>query len=146
MKTLLNSGADKNRASGLGRACVVDICRNGGYAAILDMNQELAEELVKEVGGGKTKFFETNVLETESIAAAVKGVLEWVKQTGKEVGGVIAAAGVSTPAKVCHFLAEVLSFCSSNCVQPQASAIYFLYYYIYHIISPCGLTFSSPES
>lgn len=65
------------------------------------MNEELAEELVKEIGGGKTKFYECNVLETESIEAAVKGALEWVKETGKKVGGVIAAAGVSTPAKVC---------------------------------------------
>ncbi|KAM3069233.1 hypothetical protein ACMFMG_010748 [Clarireedia jacksonii] len=64
------------------------------------MNEELAEELVKEIGGEKTKFFQTNVLETESIASAVKGALEWVKETGKEVGGVIAAAGVSTPAKI----------------------------------------------
>jgi len=95
-RTFIVSGG----ASGLGRACVVDICNNGGYAAILDMNEELAAELVKEIGGGKTKFFETNVLETESIAAAIKGVLEWVKLTGKEVGGVIAAAGVSNPAKI----------------------------------------------
>lgn len=64
------------------------------------MNEELAEEMVKEVGGGNIKFFATNVLETESITNAVKGALEWVKETGKEVGGVIAAAGVSTPAKV----------------------------------------------
>lgn len=85
----------------------MDICRNGGYAAILDMNEELGAEVVSEIGGGKTKFFETNVLETESIAAAVKGALDWVKQTGKEVGGVIAAAGVSTPAKVCF----LFSFC-----------------------------------
>jgi len=84
----------------LGRACVDDICRRGGYAAILDMNEELAAEAVKEIGGGKAKFFEANVLETESIASAVKGALAWVKETGKEVGGVIAAAGVSTPAKV----------------------------------------------
>ena len=78
-----------------------DICRAGGYVAILDMNGELGDELVKEIGGGKTKFFETNVSETESITAAVKGTLAWVKETGKEVGGIIAAAGVSTPAKVC---------------------------------------------
>jgi NAD(P)-dependent dehydrogenase (short-subunit alcohol dehydrogenase family) len=90
------------RASGLGQACVEDICRRGGYAAVLDMNEELAQELVKEVGGDKTKFFQCNVLETESIEAAVKGTLDWVKETGKEVGGVIAAAGVSTPAKVCY--------------------------------------------
>jgi NAD(P)-dependent dehydrogenase (short-subunit alcohol dehydrogenase family) len=91
------------RASGLGRACVEDICRKGGYVAILDMNDELATELVKEMGAGKTKFFECNVLETDSIAAAVKGCLEWVKETGKAVGGVIAAAGVATPAKVGSF-------------------------------------------
>lgn len=67
---------------------------------MLDMNEELANELMKEVGGGKIKFFQTNVLETDSIAAAVKGILEWVKHTGKEIGGVIAAAGVANPAKV----------------------------------------------
>jgi hypothetical protein len=64
------------------------------------MNEELAAEVVKEIGGGKTKFFECNVLETESIASAVKGALAWAKETGKEIGGVLAAAGVSTPAKV----------------------------------------------
>lgn len=95
-----NTTNKTSRASGLGRACVVDICQAGGYAAVLDMNEELAEELVKEVGGGKVKFFQTDVLETDSIANAVKGALEWVKETGKEVGGVIAAAGVATPAKV----------------------------------------------
>jgi 3-hydroxyacyl-CoA dehydrogenase / 3-hydroxy-2-methylbutyryl-CoA dehydrogenase len=77
----------------------VEICQAGGYAAVLDMNEELANEVVKE-WPGKIKFFEVNVLETKSIAAAVKGALEWVEETGKEVGGVIAAAGVSTPAKV----------------------------------------------
>lgn len=92
------------RASGLGRACVEDICSHGGYVAILDMNEESGEELVKEIGGGKTRFFQTDVLETDSIAAAVKGMLQWVKETGKEIGGVIAAAGVATPAKVCSFI------------------------------------------
>lgn len=77
-----------------------DICRKRGYVAVLDMNEELATELVKQIGGGKTKFFECNVLETESVAAAVKGAVDWSKETGKVVGGVIAAAGVSTPAKV----------------------------------------------
>lgn len=38
-------------ASGLGRACAQDICRRGGYVAILDMNAELADEL-KESGEG----------------------------------------------------------------------------------------------
>ena len=72
------------------------------------MNDELGDELVKEVGGGKVKFFQTDVLETDSITAAVKGSLEWAKETGKEVGGVIAAAGVSTPAKVGCFFSRTL--------------------------------------
>lgn len=67
---------------------------------MLDMNEELASEVIKDIGADKTKFFECNVLETESIEAAVKGAVEWSKSTGKKVGGVIAAAGVSTPAKV----------------------------------------------
>jgi hypothetical protein len=79
--------------------------------AILDMNEELATELVQEIGGEKTKFFECNVLETESISAAVKGSLDWVHETGKAVGGVIAAAGVSTPAKVCSSI--FLEHCST---------------------------------
>ncbi|KAI9047456.1 hypothetical protein LZ554_008175 [Drepanopeziza brunnea f. sp. 'monogermtubi'] len=87
-------------ASGLGRACVEDICSKGGYAAILDMNEETAAEVVEVVGEGKAKFFQVDVLETENIAQAVKGALSWAKETGKEVGGVIAAAGVSTPAKI----------------------------------------------
>lgn len=108
---LMNGANLTSRASGLGRACVVEICQAGGYAAVLDMNEELANEVVKE-WPGKTKFFEANVLETKSIAAAVNGALEWVKETGKEVGGVIAAAGVSTPAKVScvpHLLAMNLT-------------------------------------
>ncbi|KAH8596774.1 putative 3-hydroxyacyl-CoA dehydrogenase-like protein [Bisporella sp. PMI_857] len=87
-------------ASGLGRACVEAICKSGGYVAILDMNEELGDDLVKEIGGGKTKFFQANVLETESIETAVKDALAWSKETGKEIGGVIAAAGVATPAKI----------------------------------------------
>lgn len=68
------------------------------------MNTELADELVKEIGGGKTKFFQTDVLETESITAAVDGAVSWAKETGMEIGGVIAAAGVANPAKVCSTL------------------------------------------
>lgn len=71
------------------------------------MNEELASELVNEIGGGKSKFFECNVLETESVASAVNGAAEWAQETGKKFGGVIAAAGVATPARVSfsiHFL------------------------------------------
>lgn len=67
------------------------------------MNEDLANELVAEIGGGKSKFFECNVLETESIAAAVKNTIEWSNETGKQIGGVVTAAGVGNPARVCPF-------------------------------------------
>lgn len=64
------------------------------------MDPEHAAEVIQAIGGGKTKFFATDVTDTENIAAAIKGTLEWVKETGREVGGVITAAGVGNPGKV----------------------------------------------
>jgi len=82
---------------------VLDICKRGGNAAVLDMNEEQGNQLVKELGGSNntTRFFPCDVSDTESIAAAVRGVSEWVKQTGKPVGGIIPAAGVGRPGLVC---------------------------------------------
>jgi 3-hydroxyacyl-CoA dehydrogenase/3-hydroxy-2-methylbutyryl-CoA dehydrogenase len=78
------------------------------------MNEELAATLVAEYPKA-TKFFQTNVLETSSIAAAVQGSLQWIKQTGYELGGVVAAAGVSTPAKVNpHFCTCLLCEAAAN--------------------------------
>lgn len=77
-----------------------EICRNGGYAAILDLNEELGAEVVKLLPEDSGKFFVCDVLETESIAAAVKGVVEWTEKTGKPMGGIIPAAGVGNPSTV----------------------------------------------
>ncbi|CAI6081468.1 hypothetical protein V2G26_011549 [Clonostachys chloroleuca] len=94
-RTFIISGG----ASGLGRACVEEICNNGGNVAILDMNEEQGLEFAKELGDS-AKFFVCNVLETESITAAVQGTVSWIKETGKALGGVIPAAGVSTPSTI----------------------------------------------
>ena len=64
------------------------------------MNEEGGQALVKELGLHCSTFFQVDVSDTESIAQAVKGTLAWVKETGKEIGGIVAAAGVSTPAKI----------------------------------------------
>ena len=64
------------------------------------MNAENGAELVSKLPSGAARFFECNVLETESIAAAVSGTIDWIKETGKPLGGVVPAAGVSTPATV----------------------------------------------
>jgi len=63
------------------------------------LNAENGEKIVEELGD-RTKFFEADMSETESVQAAVTGVVEWVKQTGKPVGAVIPAAGVGLPAKL----------------------------------------------
>ena len=64
------------------------------------MNEEGGQALVNELGSHRSKFFQVDVSDTESIARAVKATLAWVKETGKEIGGIVAAAGVSTPAKI----------------------------------------------
>ncbi|KAF6805051.1 3-hydroxyacyl- dehydrogenase [Colletotrichum sojae] len=94
-RTFIISGG----ASGLGQACVEEICKSGGNVSILDMNEDLGNELVAKLGSS-AKFFVCDVLDTESIEAAVKGTAEWVKQSGKPIGGVIPAAGVGNPATI----------------------------------------------
>ncbi|KAL1898365.1 hypothetical protein Cpir12675_001910 [Ceratocystis pirilliformis] len=84
-------------ASGLGHACAQDLIAHGANVAVLDFNEKLGEQVVKELGDDKARFFPCNVRETESIAGAVKGTLDWVSKTGKPLGGIIPAAGVGFP-------------------------------------------------
>lgn len=72
----------------------------GAYISILDSNPEAGSAVVDSLPPNRARFFNTDVSDSESIAAAVEGTLSWVKETSKEIGGVIAAAGVSTPAKI----------------------------------------------
>ncbi|EOD47877.1 Short-chain dehydrogenase/reductase SDR [Neofusicoccum parvum] len=81
-------------ASGLGLATVKLLHSQGAYVAILDMNSSSGEELVKELGGERARFFETDVTDTENIAAAVKGSVEFAKEKGVPLGGVLAGAGI----------------------------------------------------
>lgn len=83
----------------MGKACVLELVKNGANAAILDMNED-GHELAAEIGSS-AKFFVCDVLDSESITKAVQGTAEWAKASNKPIGGVIPAAGVSTPATVC---------------------------------------------
>ena len=94
-RTFIISGG----ASGLGRATVHDLHSDGGYIAILDLNAEVGQKTVQELGS-RTKFFEADMADTSSIQAAVKGVVSWIKETNAPIGGVIPAAGVGNPAKL----------------------------------------------
>lgn len=84
-------------ASGLGRATVLELVKNGGNAAILDMNADQGEAFAKELGAS-ARFWVCDVSDTDSVAAAVKGVVAWVHQTGAPLGGIVPAAGVGNPA------------------------------------------------
>ncbi|KAK8057998.1 putative 3-hydroxyacyl-CoA dehydrogenase [Apiospora phragmitis] len=84
-------------ASGLGQATAEELVRAGGYVAVLDMNEDNGAAVVSKLGADKARFFQCNVTDTESIAAAVRGMVAWVQETGKPLGGVIPAAGISLP-------------------------------------------------
>ena len=64
------------------------------------MNEDGGKALVEELGSQRSRFFQVDVSDTESIGNAIKGTTSWIKETGKYLGGVVAAAGVSTPAKI----------------------------------------------
>ncbi|MCJ1260569.1 hypothetical protein MMC22_000431 [Lobaria immixta] len=87
-------------ASGLGLATVHNIVQSGGYVSILDTNEEKGQTLVNKLGHNRARFFVTDVSNTRSVEKSVQSTLSWVKQTGKAVGGVVAAAGVGNPAKI----------------------------------------------
>lgn len=94
-RTFIISGG----ASGLGLATVNDLHSQGGYVAILDLNADVGNKTVEELGP-RTKFFEADMTDTSSLEAAVKGIAGWVKETNAPIGGVIPAAGVGNPAKL----------------------------------------------
>jgi len=94
-RTFIISGG----ASGLGLATVRDLHAQGGYIAIIDLNADNGDKIVGELGE-RTKFFEADMSESDSVASAVSAIASWVSSTGKPVGGVIPAAGVGNPAKL----------------------------------------------
>ncbi len=89
----------KHRASGLGRACAEDIVSHGGYVAILDRNEEDGKAVARSLSPS-AEFFAVDVTKSDSVAAAVAGAAGWAGRTGKPLGGVITAAGISFPGLV----------------------------------------------
>lgn len=103
-RTFIISGG----CSGLGLATARDLHAAGGYVSLLDLNADAGAELVREFGS-RARFFETDVSSTESVQVAVEGTAAWIKESGMELGGVVAAAGVGAAQKVCSTLTKTLS-------------------------------------
>jgi 3-hydroxyacyl-CoA dehydrogenase/3-hydroxy-2-methylbutyryl-CoA dehydrogenase len=87
-------------SSGLGLATARNLYQRGAYIAIFDLNTDSGAEVVKELGSERSRFFEVDVSDTETIEKAVEGVAKWVQETGKAIGGIVSAAGVGNPGKV----------------------------------------------
>jgi len=91
-RTFIISGG----VSGLGLATARTLHASGAYVSLLDLNADNGAKISSELGD-RALFFETDVSDTSSIAAAIAGTVEWVKKTGAEIGGVVAGAGVGLP-------------------------------------------------
>lgn len=116
-RTFIITGA----SSGLGLATAQDLHQQGGYIALLDLNADAGQEAVKALGDASTSdsnqraaFFEADVTDSDSIAAAIQGVSAWIETTGKAVGGIVSAAGVGNPGKVRSLPTNVLDSLYQN--------------------------------
>ncbi|CAI6339882.1 unnamed protein product [Periconia digitata] len=92
-RTFIISGG----ASGLGLATARDLHSHGAYVSLLDLNSDAGSSIVAELGPTRARFFQVDVSSTTSIATAIAGTVSWVRETGKEIGGVVAGAGVGMP-------------------------------------------------
>lgn len=78
-------------ASGLGEATVRQLIDNGAKVAILDVQEDKGEALVKELGSN-ARFFQVDITSEES----VKSVLEQVNNAMGGIHGLLNCAGVAT--------------------------------------------------
>ncbi|MFT5580490.1 MAG: 3-hydroxyacyl-CoA dehydrogenase/3-hydroxy-2-methylbutyryl-CoA dehydrogenase, partial [Paraglaciecola psychrophila] len=62
-------------ASGLGEATARAYIEKGARVAIFDLNIERGNNLVAELGADKISFYEVNVSDEESVAAAIAEVM-----------------------------------------------------------------------
>jgi NAD(P)-dependent dehydrogenase (short-subunit alcohol dehydrogenase family) len=91
-RTFIISGG----VSGLGLATARALHEQGAYVSLLDLNADNGTKIASELGE-RARFFETDVTDTQAIASAVEGTVGWAKETGKDIGGVVAGAGVGMP-------------------------------------------------
>jgi NAD(P)-dependent dehydrogenase (short-subunit alcohol dehydrogenase family) len=83
-------------ASGLGRGAVEHFVKNGAKVAILDINDDKAKEVVELLGEDNVSYFNTNVMEEESVQNALAGI----KETFGKLNFVVNCAGTGYGARI----------------------------------------------
>ncbi|MBB4822881.1 NAD(P)-dependent dehydrogenase (short-subunit alcohol dehydrogenase family) [Sporosarcina luteola] len=83
-------------ASGLGEATVRRIVGYGGKAVIFDVNEEVGNQLVQELGDDRVLFRKTDVTSPVEVEA---NVADAVKAFGT-INAAVNCAGIATPGKV----------------------------------------------
>ena len=83
-------------ASGLGRGTVEFLIKNGAKVAILDINDDKADALIKNLNTSDVMYINTNVMEEES----VKNSLQSIKDAFGKLNFVINCAGTGYGARI----------------------------------------------
>lgn len=83
-------------ASGLGEACVRTLTARGGKAVIFDLQANLGEKLVQELGDNNVSFAQVDVTSAESVAM---GISKAVEKFGK-IDITVNCAGTGAPTKI----------------------------------------------
>jgi NAD(P)-dependent dehydrogenase (short-subunit alcohol dehydrogenase family) len=83
-------------ASGLGRGAVEHFVKKGAKVAILDINDDKAKEVVELLGEDNVSYFNTNVMEEESVQNAMAGI----KETFGKLNFVVNCAGTGYGARI----------------------------------------------
>ncbi|GAA6017105.1 hypothetical protein JCM11491_003260 [Sporobolomyces phaffii] len=85
-------------SSGLGLATAELLHANGADLALLDLNADAGERLAQRLGS-RTRFYECDVGDEESVDAAFAKVRAWVAESGTTWGGCVHAGGVGMAGK-----------------------------------------------
>lgn len=83
-------------SSGLGLATVQDLIKGGAYVAILDVSPPRDGGLASS-HDQHSIFIKTDITNHDDVLGAVNQTVEWAKQTGAVLGGVINCAGIGRP-------------------------------------------------
>jgi NAD(P)-dependent dehydrogenase (short-subunit alcohol dehydrogenase family) len=89
-------------SSGLGLSTSTLLHSQGAYLALLDLNKQQGERLVKDLGGDRVKFWECDVGDEESVDNTFESINQWInskQDINIKWGGVVHAGGVGMVGK-----------------------------------------------